>query len=77
MKTLNCTLAESECKLILEAIASLETQWDQLCTQSDDPDEIADVGNDLIELRLLAKSFSEQAVSVFGENVLRLGREQL
>jgi hypothetical protein len=77
MKTLNCTLVESECKLILEAIASLEAQWDQLCAQSDDPDEIADVGNDLIELRLLAKSLSEQAVSVFGENVLRLGREQL
>ncbi|PZN85615.1 MAG: hypothetical protein DM484_01405 [Candidatus Methylumidiphilus alinenensis] len=77
MKTLNCTLAESECKLLLEAIASLETQWGQLCAQSDDPDEISDFGNDLIELRLLAKSFSEQAVSVFGENVLHFGREQL
>jgi len=77
MKALHCTLTESECKLLLEAIASLEANWDQICTDSDDPDEIADIGNDLIELRLLAKSFSEQAVSAFGEKVLILSRELL
>jgi len=77
MKTLHCILTESECKLLLEAIASLETKWDQICANSDDPDEIADIGNDLIGLRLLVESFSEQAVSAFGKKVLTLGREQL
>ena len=77
MKTLHCILVESECRLLLEAIASLDAKWDQICTSSDDPDEIADFGNDLIKLRLLAKSFSEQAVSAFGKDILTLDYEQL
>jgi len=77
MKTLHYTLTRSECKLLWEAITSLEEKWNQICTSSDDPDEIADFGNDLIELRRLAESFSEQAVSAFGKNILTISREPL
>lgn len=75
MKTLSLALGESDSKLILEALLALEQRWDERCSSSDDPDEIADIGNDLIELRLLIKSYKEQSVAALGPGVLQLGRE--
>jgi hypothetical protein len=48
-----------------------------ICEQSDDEDEIADVGNDLIEVRILLKRLKEEAVSSFGKFVLVFDRTPL
>ncbi len=77
MKTLSLNVGESDGKLLLEALLALETSWDAICTNSDDPDEIADVGNDLIELRLLIRTYKEQVVAAFGPTVLVMGRDAL
>ncbi|WP_227172152.1 hypothetical protein [Marinobacter sp. CA1] len=42
---------------------------------SDNPDEVADIGNDLIELRLLLKRLQETAISHYGDNILKFSRE--
>ena len=66
MKQLELPLVASEAKLLLEALAELEAKWLQICESSEDDDEVADYGNDLIELRLLRDKLSEAAVPVFG-----------
>lgn len=47
------------------------------CAESDDEVEIANVGNDLIEARLLLNRLKEEAVSSFGESVLVFDRVPL
>ena len=55
----------------------MEQKWAEICAASDDEDEIADYGNDLIGLRLLLKSTREAAVGAFGANVTNFGRRLL
>jgi hypothetical protein len=64
-------------KLVLEGLEALEKQWAHVCENSDDEDEISDYGNDLIELRLLIKSLRNDAISVFGDNVVNFSRDLL
>jgi hypothetical protein len=77
MKKLELSLIESEAKILLEALIEKETVMSEICETSDDEDLIADIGNDLIELRLLLKTVKEQAVSQFGPSVLEFGKEPL
>lgn len=77
MSTLNLAVVESEARLLVEALRTLEQQWAKVCTTSDDPDEIADYGNDLIELRLLLKRTESKANAQFGQDVLNTSRELL
>lgn len=74
MKRLELSLVESEAKILLEALMEKESAMARICESSDDEDEIADTGNDLIELRLLLKVVKERAVSLFGKSVLEFGR---
>lgn len=74
MKRLELSLVESEAKILLEALMEKEAAMARICESSDDEDEIADTGNDLIELRLLLKVVKERAVSLFGKSVLEFGR---
>lgn len=74
MKKLELSLVESETKIMLEALTEKETTMSRICELSDDEDEIADTGNDLIELKLLLKVVKERAISVFGKSVLEFGR---
>ena len=46
----------SDAKLVLEALQSLEEKWARICETSSHEDEVADYGNDLVELRLLQAS---------------------
>ena len=50
MKKLELSLVESEAKILLEALIEKEAAMAKVCESSKDEDEIADVGNDLIEL---------------------------
>jgi hypothetical protein len=77
MKLLQLNLVESDVRLILEALHELEAKWAAICEASDDEDEIAEYGNDLIELRLLLKTTEAQAVDVFGNGVKNFSRESL
>jgi hypothetical protein len=63
MSKLNIALVESEAKIILEALIKKEEKMAATCEESDDEDEVADVGNDLIEVRLLLNRLKEESVS--------------
>jgi hypothetical protein len=70
-------LTFSDAKLVLEALQLLEEKWALICETSSDEDEVADYGNDLVELRLLQASTRESAVSAFGQNVTNFDRTTL
>ena len=77
MKALELKLVESEVKILLEALIEQEKRYMQICDSSDDEDEIADIGNDLIELRLLLNPLRGDALKEFGDQVLNFSRELL
>ena len=77
MKFLEVKLIESEVKILLEALIEQEKRYMHICDSSDDEDEIADVGNDLIELRLLLNPLQNSALNKFGDQVLNFSRELL
>lgn len=77
MSFLTLELVESEVKIILESLTEKEQAMAEICNTSDDEDLVAEIGNDLIELRLLLKSLKEKATSKFGASVLEFGSELL
>ncbi|MFA5529555.1 MAG: hypothetical protein WDA11_02695 [Thiohalomonadaceae bacterium] len=77
MSPLQITLVESEVKIVLEALTEMESRMAKICERSTDEDEIADIGNDLIEVRLLLKPLKEKAVAQYGERILNFSREAL
>lgn len=77
MSRFTLDLAESELKILLEGLVELERKMSTICETSDDEDEIADYGNDLIEVRLLLNPLKDKAVSVYGEQILNFSRESL
>ena len=70
-------LCESEVKILLEALTELEQKMSNICETSDDEDEVADYGNDLIELRLLLDPIKGKAAEMYGENILNFSRDLL
>ncbi len=48
-----------------------------ICDTSEDEDEISDVGNDLIEVRLLLKPLKEKAIAQYDENIVNFPRDFL
>ncbi len=77
MSQFKLELAESELKYVLEGLMALEQQMAETCETSGDPDEIADVGNDLVELRLLLNPLKQRAISQFGESITDFSRDEL
>ena len=62
---------------MLEALIEMESRMAHICETSDDEDEIADIGNDLIEVRLLLKPLLAKAVARYGEGIRNFSRESL
>lgn len=77
MSNLNFNLIESEVKIILESLIDKEKSMAELCQTSTDEDLIADVGNDLIELRLLLKTIKGNAILLFGDSVIQFSTKAL
>lgn len=77
MNKFSLNLAQSEIKIILEALIEKEERMSAVCENSDDEDEISDVGNDLIELRLLLKPLKERAIDMYGKNIVNFSHESL
>lgn len=73
--TLDLTFGDA--KLVLESLQSLEEKWAHICEASSDEDEVADYGNDLVELRLLQASLRKVAVASFGASVTNFDRTAL
>ncbi len=77
MSTIALNLTESETKIILEALIEKDASMESICNTSDNENLKSDVGNDLIELRILLKEFKSKAISSFGESVLEFSNEPL
>lgn len=77
MKKFELSLIESEVKLLLEALTEAESRMAHICETSNDEDEVAEIGNDLTELRLLLNPLREKAVQEYGESILQFSRELL
>lgn len=77
MRKLKLELAESELKFVLEGLIELEEKMINTCDSSDNEDEVADIGNDLIELRLLLNPLKKEAVEQFGSGILNFSHEEL
>lgn len=74
MKTLDLELTHWQAQRILEALTELDAKWTDICQTSDDEDEVADYGNDLIELRMTLELVKTKAVAVFGPGVANFDR---
>ncbi|PCJ20968.1 MAG: hypothetical protein COB04_03640 [Gammaproteobacteria bacterium] len=77
MSSFQLDLVDSELKIVLEALTDMEKKMADICDSSEDEDEVSDVGNDLIELRLLLKPLKQNAISQFGEGIVNFSREAL
>jgi hypothetical protein len=77
MNSFNLELVESELKIVLEALSEMEQRMAQICATSQDEDEVADIGNDLIELRLFLKPLQERAIKQYGKNIINFSREPI
>ena len=77
MSNFTLDLAQSELKIVLEGLIELEQKMARICETSENEDEIADYGNDLIEVRLLLKPLKEKAIAQYGEQILNFSRESL
>lgn len=75
MSRFTLDLAESELKIVLEALTEMEARMAQICDTSTDEDEIAEVGNNLIEVRLLLKPLIEKATTQYGKGITNFSRE--
>lgn len=75
MSPFQFNLVESEVKILLESLIEKEQRMAEICDTSHDEDEISDVGNDLIELRLLLKPLKEKAIETYGENILNFSTD--
>lgn len=77
MSNFQLKLTESELKIILEALMEMDVRMENVCANSKDEDEVSDIGNDLIELRLLLNRLQEDAIDKFGKNIINFSRESL
>ena len=77
MKRATIQLSEGEARMLLDALKGREAHMQDVCDSSDDEDEIADVGNDLVELRLFIGELSQTLVRSFGETILQLRNDPL
>ena len=75
MSTFSLELVESELKIVLEALCEREKRMAEICESPQDEDEVADIGNDLIKVRLLLKQLKERAVKQYGVDILNFSRE--
>lgn len=75
MSQFKLNLAESEVKIVLESLVEMELKMANICETSNDEDEIADIGNDLIEVRLLLNSIRDKAISQYSSNIMNFSRE--
>jgi hypothetical protein len=74
---MNAEFTEWEARLILESLVHEEERYREAIAVSEDENEVADLDNDLIKLRLTLKRFKDQAVKLFGPGIMNFDRRPL
>ena len=77
MSNFSLDLSQSELKIILEALIEKEARMSVISENSDDEDEMADVGSDLIELHLLLNPLKERAINKYGSSIINFSNTPL
>jgi len=73
VRELDLKLTDWEVRYLLDALSKEMSRLRQINSESDDEDEAADAGNDLLEMAGLFESLSEKAVATFGDQILNFG----
>ena len=71
---LNIKLLPWQAKLLLEAAYELEKKWRYVTETSEDEDQVADVGNDLMDLITAREHLEAEAIKAFGSWVTNFGK---
>ncbi|WP_444898365.1 hypothetical protein ACJJIW_18675 [Microbulbifer sp. JMSA004] len=77
IKEMNSSLCDWETRIILEAITHEAERLKSICEKSEDEDEVADAGNDYLEVIGLKERLEKQAIEVFGQQITNFSREPL
>ncbi|WP_445359738.1 hypothetical protein ACJJIL_11470 [Microbulbifer sp. EKSA005] len=77
IKEMNSSLCDWETRIILEAITHEAEHLKSICETSEDEDEVADAGNDYLEVIGLKERLENQAIEVFGQQITNFSREPL
>ncbi|WP_444893714.1 hypothetical protein ACJJIE_04615 [Microbulbifer sp. TRSA001] len=75
IKEMNSSLCDWETRIILEAITHEAERLKSICETSED--EVADAGNDYLEVIGLKERLENQAIEVFGQQITNFSREPL
>lgn len=62
-------------KLVLEAVRTLDAQWNGVIDNTDDEDIQSEYGNDLAQLQLMYEWIEAEACLAFGPGVRTFSRE--
>lgn len=65
--SMKIALKKSDFVHIFKACEDRREKLDRIQRESDDEDEVADAGNDLVEINMILQSLKEKANSVWGE----------
>ncbi|AZG74478.1 hypothetical protein [Shewanella livingstonensis] len=76
-RELNVNLNDWETRYILESLSKEMAHLKAINASSEDEDEVADAGNDFIELSGLYDQMSSNAVEVFGQQILDFSRDEI
>ncbi len=70
VNTMTVSLNDWESRLVLAALAALDEKWTVINKTSTDDDLVADVGNDLVKLRMTRELLEGAAASTFGAKLV-------
>ena len=75
--TLSTELLEWEARIVLEALTREDERLQSEIAISSDENAMADMDNDLIQLRMVLKRLKKEAVDKFGKDVLNFNKDAL
>lgn len=70
IREMEATLSDWETRYVLESLSKEMKRLKKINAESEDEDEVADAGNDFIELSGLYDRLSTEAKSIFGDQIL-------
>lgn len=76
VRELDVKLNDWEARYVLESLSREMERLKTINRESDDEDEVADAGNDYLEISSLFDHLSSNAVSLFGEQILNFSRDE-
>lgn len=77
IREMEATLSDWEARYVLESLSKEMERLKKINAESEDEDEVADAGNDFIELSGLYERLSTEAISIFGNQILNFSREEI